>query len=163
MRRFLLLVGMILIFAATAAAQGGISGTALFGKADPQHMIPAGDKPEHMFAIDQRKCTWTKAMEIGTDKAKEGTSTATHEIFGAMERSHGAHVTTMESGDKYFVSYQGTGTMKDGVLQSERGTWSFTGGTGKLKLIDGVGSYTCTASGDGVSCDIQGDYRFKKP
>lgn len=72
------------------------------------------------------------------------------------------HVTTMESGDKYFVSYQGIRTMKYGALQTAKGTWLYTGGTGKLKGIKGKGTYTCTVSGDRAACDIGGDYQLAK-
>jgi hypothetical protein len=54
-------------------------------------------------------------------------STETADISGNNIRAHGMHVTTIESGDKYFVSYQGTGTSKDGALQSAKGTWMYTG------------------------------------
>jgi hypothetical protein len=36
------------------------------------------------------------------------------------------------------------------------------GGTGKLKGIKGKGTYNCGASGDGVSCDIEGEYQLAK-
>ena len=42
-------------------------------------------------------------------------STATMDITGNTARTHGYHVTTTDAGDKYFVSFQGTGTLKDGV------------------------------------------------
>jgi hypothetical protein len=68
----------------------------------------------------------------------------------------------MDNGDKYFVSYQGNGTSKDGTYQSAKGTWNFTGGTGKLKGIKGKGTYSCAAAGDNVNCDIEGDYQLPK-
>ena len=37
----------------------------------------------------------------------------------------GVHVTTMDSGDKIFVKFQGGGTVKDGALQTDSGTWSY--------------------------------------
>lgn len=162
MRRILFVAAVVLFGVATAGAQIKVSGTAQFGKPDPQHMIPVGDRPDHNLAVDQTKCTWTKPEEIGGDKSKDGVSTATQDISGSSVRTRGVHVTTMESGDKYFVAYQGTGTMKDGALQSGKGTWSFTGGTGKLKGIKGKGTYTCTASGDGSTCEIEGDYQMGK-
>ncbi len=64
--------------------------------------------------------------------------------------------------DKYFVSYQGTGVSKNGAYQSTKGTWNYTGGTGKLKGIKGKGTYACVASGDVVSCDIEGEYQLAK-
>jgi len=63
----------------------------------------------------------------------------------------------MESGDKFFVWFQSSGTGKEG-----KGTWGFTGGTGKLKGITGKGTYTCTASGDRSLCEIEGEYALAK-
>ena len=101
-------------------------------------------------------------MEIGGDKSKDGVSTATNEVSGNTFRSHGFHVATMESGDKYFVWYQGTGELKEGALQSQKGNWGFTGGSGKLKGIKGKGTYTCVPSGDTVTCEIEGEYQLAK-
>jgi hypothetical protein len=162
MRRFMLVVVFALFVAATANAQTKTTGTFLFGKADPALMIPVGDQPGHFLGIDQSKGPWTTPVVIGGDKTKEGVSTATHEIHGTTSRTRGTHVGTMESGDKYFVSYQGMGTVKDGAPTGDKGTWSYTGGTGKLKGITGKGTYSCTPSGDGFSCVIEGDYQLPK-
>ena len=163
MRRAFLLCAVVCFVVATAGAQTKVSGTAQFaGKPDPQQMIPVGDRPDHSLGVGQRKCTWTKPQDIGGDKTKEGVSTETADISGNNLRARGMHVTTMESGDKYFVSYQGTGAVKDGVLQSAKGTWMYTGGTGKLKGIKGKGTYNCATSGDGVSCEIEGEYQLAK-
>ncbi len=162
MRRWIVMCAMVCFAATTASAQTKATGTAQFGKADPQQMIPVGDRPDHSLGIAQLKCTWTKPQEIGGDKTKDGVSTETRDISGNNIRSRGMHVTTMESGEKYFVSYQGTGTSKDGALQSAKGTWMYTGGTGKLKGIKGKGTYICAASGEGVSCDVEGDYQLAK-
>ena len=162
MRRSVLMCAVVCFAVATAGAQTKISGTAVFGKPDTQQMVPAGDSADHSMGIVQRKCTWTKPQEIGGDKTKEGVSTETNDVRGNNIRSRGMHVTTMESGDKYFVSFQGTGTVKDGVLQTAKGAWMYTGGTGKLKGIKGKGTYTCAASGDGASCDVEGEYQLAK-
>jgi hypothetical protein len=68
----------------------------------------------------------------------------------------------MQSGDKGFVSYWGKETLKDGALLASKGTWAYTGGTGKLKGIKGKGTFTCAPSGDGVSCEIEGEYELAK-
>jgi hypothetical protein len=161
MRPIMLIVGVFLLSAGIAGAQTKVSGTALFTKADPQTIVPSGDGAGHALGVGQRKCTWTTAMEVGGEKSKEGMSTATMDITGNTARTHGYHVTTTDAGDKYFVSFQGTGTLQDGVETAEKGTWSFTGGTGKLKGITGKGTYNCTPSGDGVSCDIEGQATTK--
>jgi hypothetical protein len=162
MRRFFIAATLVCFAAVAASGQTKISGTAQFGKPDPQHMIPVGDLPDHTLGVEQLKCTWTKPMEIEGAKSKDGVSTETVDIRGNTVRAHGIHVSTVDGGDKYFVSYQGTASMKEGALVDQKGTWSFTGGTGKLKGIKGKGTYTCAQSGDGVSCEIEGDYQLPK-
>ena len=162
MRRLSVMCAIVCFAATTASAQTKVTGTAQFGKADSQQMLPAGDRPNHSLGIAQLKCTWTKPQDIGGDKTKDGVSTESQDISGNNMRVHGIHVTTMESGDKYFVWYQGTGTTKDGALVAAKGTWMYTGGTGKLKGIKGKGTYNCAASGDGVSCGVEGEYQLAK-
>jgi hypothetical protein len=47
-------------------------------------------------------------------------------------------------------------------MVSGKGTWSYTGGAGKLKGITGKGTYTCKSQGERVSCDIDGEYQLAK-
>jgi hypothetical protein len=162
MNRFFTTAALVCFAAVAASGQTKISGTIQCGKADPQHMVPVGDRPDHSLGVEQTKCTWTKPEEIEGAKSKDGISTATDDISGNSTRVHGVHVTTMDSGDKYFVWYQGTATTKDGALVSQKGTWGFTGGTGKLKGIKGKVTFTCAPSGDSVSCEVEGDYQLGK-
>jgi hypothetical protein len=162
MHRTILMCAFVCLAVAAASAQTKVSGTCQFGKPDPMQVIPIGDRPNHSFGVDQLKCTWTKPHEIEGSKTKDGVSTETLEISGSNVRTRGTHVTTMDNGDKYFVSYQGNGTSKDGTYQSAKGTWNFTGGTGKLKGIKGKGTYSCAASGENVNCDIEGEYQIAK-
>lgn len=162
MRQLFMLCAAVLLCAAAASAQNKVSGTTQCGKADPQQVLPVGDRPGHMLEIAQIKCTYTKPMEIGGDKSKDGVSTETSEISGNTSRPRGFHVATMESGDKFFVSYTGAATNKDGAFVELKGTWAFTGGTGKLKGIKGKGTVTCTPLGDGLSCDVEGEYQLAK-
>ncbi len=162
MRRFFMVAAAVWLCAATASAQTKVSGTAQCGKPDPQHMVPVGDRPDHSLGVEQTKCTYTKPMEIGGDKSKEGVGTQTNEISGNTSKARGFHVATMESGDKFFVWYQGAGTSKDGNLVEVKGNWGFTGGSGKLKGIKGKGTYTCTPSGDGLACEVEGEYQLAK-
>jgi hypothetical protein len=161
-RIFFVVATAACLCAATASGQTKVSGTTQCGKPDSQHVVPVGDRPEHSLGVEQFKCTWTKPMEIGADKSKEGVSTETNDISGNNSRARGFHVATMESGDKFFVSYQGTGTSKDGAPVEVKGTWTFTGGSGKLKGIKGKGTYDCKPSGDALECAIEGEYQLAK-
>ena len=77
-------------------------------------------------------------------------------------RAHGLHVATMESGDSFFVWYQATSTTKDNTVAEVKGNWRFAGGGGKLKGIKGKGTLACTPAGDGLSCDVEGEYQLAK-
>ena len=162
MRRILMVAAAVLFCAAAANAQTKVSGTAQCAKPDPLHVVPVGDHPDHNMAVEQFKCTWTKPMEIEGDKSKDGVSTETADISGDTSRAHGSHVATMESGDKFFVSYQGTGKSRDTNVVEVKGNWGFNGGSGKLKGIKGKGTYNCKPSGDNLSCDVEGEYQLAK-
>ena len=162
MHRILTVLAVVSFAAATAAAQTKVSGTVQCGKPDPRQIIPVGDRPDHSLGVEQLKCTWTKPMEIEGAKSTEGVATATNDFSGNTFRNRGFHVVTMDSGDKYFVWYLGTGELKDGALLSEKGTWGFTGGSGKLKGIKGKGTFTCAPSGDSIACEVEGEYQLAK-
>lgn len=149
--------------AAAAGAQTKNSGTIQCGKANPQHMIEVGDKPNHTMGISKATCTWTKPMETAGLKSKDGYDVFADDTTGGKFSGHGIHVSTMDNGDKIYVRFQGGGTMKDGVTQTDSGTWSYTGGTGKLKGIKGHGTYKGKGSADGsVTYEVEGDYQLPK-
>jgi hypothetical protein len=158
----LVIAGAACLWSASVLAQTKTAGSNVCGKPDPSHVLPVGDRPDHSLGVEQMKCTWPKPFEIGTDKAKESAVTETMEVTGDKTRVRGVHVVTMESGDKVFISYQGSGTSKDGKPVGAQGTWSFSGGTGKLKGIKGKGTYSCAASGDSFGCSGEGDYELPK-
>jgi hypothetical protein len=157
MHRILLAIAVVCLAAATAAAQTKISGTYQCDKPDPQLVIPVGDRPDHSLGIGQTKCTWTKPLEIEGAKSKDAVNTGTSDKSGDKVRFRGTHVTTMDSGDKSFAWYQGEAASKDGAMQS-KGTWGFTGGSGKLQGIKGKGTFTCSPSG----CEVEGEYQLAK-
>jgi hypothetical protein len=68
------------------------------------------------------------------------------------------------NGDKYFIHFKGTTTMKDGAPVSSDCTWKFTGGTGKLNGIKGKGTCKGTFQPDGKAAwDITGEYQLAAP
>jgi hypothetical protein len=92
-------------------------------------------------------------MEIEGAKSVSTVITITNEVKGDSIRAHGCQVVTMDSGDKVFVSHEGERTP-----EGQDGTWSISGGTGKLKGVKGKGTYRCSSSG----CDIAGEYQPSK-
>ena len=154
---------VVLTLPTAAWAQTKISGTLQCGKSDPSYTIPVGDRADHAFAISKVKCTWTKAPEIAGTQAKEHEYTMFADISGTSGRNRSAAVGTMANGDKYFAATQGTITLKEGISQMAEGTWSYTGGTGKLKGIKGKGTYKGKAAADGAFIfEVEGEYQLPK-
>jgi hypothetical protein len=149
--------------AAPAVAQTKFTASQLCAKPDSQLIIPVGDHPGHALGVLHFKCQWTKPIPIGSDASKDGEDVETVEISDNTQRADGRHMSTMQSGDKIFVSYRGKETMKDSALVASKGTWAFTAGTGSLKGIIGKGTYACAPSGDSTSCDVQGEYELTSP
>ncbi len=83
------------------------------------------------------------------------------EISGDRVHFRGVHELTMQSGDKVALPYQGSG-MSKGNHDSSKGTFTFAEGTGKLKSIKGKGTFNCKSDGEGVKCDVQGEYELGK-
>jgi len=78
-------------------------------------------------------------------------------------KGHGYVGGTMANGDKMYVRIQGSSTLKDSVVESAEGAWSFTGGTGKLKGVEGKGTYKGKGAPDGsATYEVEGEYELPK-
>jgi len=154
---------MTLTLSTTAWGQTKISGTMQCDKSDPVYTLPAGDRPDHAFTISKAKCTNPKSTEIAGTQATASEITTFAEVRGNRGSLRGFAVVTMASGDKTFTSSQGSATMKEGAIQSAEGTWSYTGGTGKLKGIKGKGTYKAKVAPDGTrTIETEGEYQLPK-
>jgi hypothetical protein len=153
----LLFLGVLVAFSLSAATK--TSGTAMC-KQDPASPAPlaANDAPGHAFVVGKAQCTWT-GFPVAGQEYKEGVSISMGEISGDTNTYSGYHVATTMTGDTSVSKFQGSTKMKDGKPVSESGTWTLTGGTGKLKGIKGKGTYTGTANADGsMSYKVEGEY-----
>lgn len=150
-----------LLAAAGVSGQTKTSGTLKCNKPEPRYNIEVGDRPGHMLVLEKQTCTWAEALGIGSDKAKDGQSVATLDVTATRASGSGSHVTTMESGDKLFAAYRYTTPLKDGKSGEAHGTWSYTGGTGKLKGIKGSGTFKTTFAEDGsTTTEVEGQYEL---
>ena|SRR5215471_14206506 len=154
---------MVVALAAAASAQTKISGTVQCGKPDEQHVLEVGDQPHHSLMISKGKCTWTKPMEIAGTQTKEDVGTGFDEVVGKRSRGHSYVVGTLANGNEMYVRTRGSATMKDAMIESADGTWSFTGGTGKLRGIKGKGTYKGKGAPDGsATYEVEGEYQLPK-
>src|SRR6476646_5880263 len=111
MRRFSLVLAAACLAVATTVAQTPASGkiaTSWKCAAPTANALPVGDAPNHMYVVEQIKCTATKG-EIAGVKEKEGTATEFAEATGDTSTGHGVFVETLANGDKATVSYTFTG------------------------------------------------------
>ena len=163
MKSRVLTVSLLALGVATISlAQTKISGEAKCAKPDPFHMVDVGDKAGHALTLSKNACTWTKPIDIGGLQTKEGQSTAMAEVIGNKSLENGWEFDNMSNGDKIFVKYRGSSTLKDGAPLSFAGTWSFTGGTGKLKGLKGKGTYAggAPAADGSITFAIEGEYEL---
>jgi len=128
-------------------------------KFEPSNPMDVGDQPGHMLAVGKVKCTYSKG-ELAGVQVKSEEDTFVMDMMPTRGTENGYGVIDTASGDKAFVKWQGSTTMKDKMPASASGTWSFTGGTGKLKGVKGKGSYKGTYKPDGsATFQITGDYQ----
>lgn len=154
-------VGFALLLAVNAFGQGKTTGTVKCAKADPAYSLEVGDRPGHVMVLGKQACTWPEPADMAGDKTKDGVSIVSVDITTSRETATGSHVGTTEGGDKWFVSYRYGATMKDGKPGEIKGTWSYTGGTGKLKGIKGGGTFTSMVNDDGsVTSKVDGTYEL---
>jgi hypothetical protein len=159
--KLFLILGLVLTLALTANAQSKTSGTVSCAKPDPAYSIDVGDRNGHSVSISKSACTWTKSMEIAELQSKDGYDVTYGDASGTKVRGSGYHVSNMSNGDKIYVRFQGNDTMKDGKPDTTEGTWSYTGGTGKLKGIRGKGTYKGKADSSGnMVVEVEGDYEL---
>jgi hypothetical protein len=160
----MLLSFLLAASAATALAQTKISGTGKCGKADEQHAIEVGDRPGHVLVVVKFSCTWTTPIEMAGIKSKSYIGTVTSDASGEKSQERGYVVVTMDNGDKTYLRFQGAGTTKAGGAHSGEGTWSYTGGTGKLRGLKGKGTYKSSgATAEETEDQVEGDYTLPEP
>jgi len=159
--RFASLLVLGVLVATGLSAQTKISGTLSCARPDPVHSIPVEDGSGTVMNLVKVSCTWSKTFEMGGSTSKDGYSVAASEVHGGKSKEHGVHVGTMANGDKYYVHFQATGSMNPDHSGTASGTWTFEGGTGKLKGLTGKGTYKTTAKADGTgTTDVDGEYRI---
>ena len=158
--RLILVCGLALCIATAASAQSKFSGTQQCAKPDPAYTVPVGDRPDHTISLIKDKCTWTSG-EIGGVQLKDEDDTIVSDATGNRARDRGNGVATLANGEKAFVQFQGTTTLKNNVPVTGQGTWSFTGGTGKQKGLKGKGTFKGKWNPDGTSTfEIEGEYEL---
>jgi hypothetical protein len=145
--------------AGVALAQTKISGTGTCGKADASHVVEVGDRAGHVLVLTKDSCTWTTPMEMAGLKSKTYNGAIASDSTGGRSQDRGYVVMTMDNGDKAYIRFQGTSTNQEGGAHSGEGTWSYAGGTGKLKGLKGKGTYKSSgATADVTEDQVEGEY-----
>jgi hypothetical protein len=162
MRTYVFLLGLCLLAAPQLWAQR-LSGEGSCTRPDTAHTVPVGDRPDHVFVVSKATCAWTRPFEIAGTRAKGGTAVQFDEMNGNASRFHGYYVDVMESGDTARYRYQGTSRFKDGKPQTAEWSWSFAGGSGKLRNLSGRGSCKGGWDREGVNrWRCGGEYRLSR-
>jgi hypothetical protein len=150
---------LLTALAGSALAQTQVSGTLKCGKGGTDYNVEVGDHPGHVLMLTKGACTWTAPLEIAGLKSTAYSGAGTSEIDGPKAQERGYGVITMDNGDKAYARYQDTGTVTEGGKTiTFEGTWSFTGGSGKLKGLKGKGTYKGSVVDGEATDQIEGEY-----
>jgi hypothetical protein len=98
---------------------------------------------------------------VGGAASKEAVFSKHGEVSEANSKVSGVYVETFDGGAKIFYTYQATGTTRDSAFQVGENKYQITGGTGKMKCIEGSG--TCKTSGTadgGLEYTCTGQYKI---
>jgi hypothetical protein len=157
-------MGLVALFASVAGAQTKVTGAQTCAKPEAVGTQEVTDKAGHTMSLLKYGCNWTTPMEMEGLKTKDGASVAFSDVTATRATAEGTYVANMDNGDKFFVSFRDSSAMKDGKPGPAKGTWSYTGGTGKLKGVTGKGTYGVTANADGTaSVTVEGEYSIAAP
>jgi uncharacterized protein affecting Mg2+/Co2+ transport len=100
-------------------------------------------------------------IEIGGQKSMEYTSSGVDDVQEGHSVDRGYAVGSTQSGDRYFLHYEGTAAMNGTVPEHLEGKWTFTGGSGKLAHLRGSGSYKAHPTSDGgMDFVVEGNYEI---
>src|SRR5436190_3361305 len=149
----------------TSAAQTSMKfdGKQECAKPEPNYTVPVADTAKHAISLGVAKCTWSDGA-IGGERLKDEEDTFVSDAAGNSSHDRGYGVGSVQNGDKYFIHFKGTTTLKDSAPVSADCTWKFSGGTGKLKGIEGKGTCKGTFQPDGrAAWKISGEYHLATP
>jgi hypothetical protein len=156
-----LALASVLMAAAPGSAQTKFTGSQSCAKPDPSYSIPVGDRGDHVISLSKDKCTWTRGQIAGIVIKLDTDTIVSEDIDATTSRDHGYGVTLLANGDTAYIEFEGTTTIKNDVPLTGRGTWKFTGGTGKVQGITGKGTFDGKYSATGTSSfEIVGEYQL---
>ncbi len=139
--------------------KGSFTETSVCAVSSVHQTVQINDDRQHSISIDQRPCTSRQPIEIGGLTGTEYVTYGFDDIQNGHSVDRGYVVGVMKNGDRYFLTYEGTATMNGIVPKHLEGRWTFTGGSGRLKQLQGSGTYTALPSPKGeMEFVIQGNY-----
>jgi len=139
MKKSLILLILFLAYAGTACGEEMIGQGPISGK-----IYLSGTSKVMAMGEERIQMNYEGAGVFAADSGKGFSHLAAvhsmgtlHAVKGDFEET-GFMVFTSPSGDKAFATYNGSGTLG----KTGKGTWTYTGGTGKLTGIKGSGDFT---------------------
>jgi hypothetical protein len=146
-----------------AQKRGSISASSVCGRSEVHQTVVIDDEKQHSISLDKRPCTWEKPIEIAGTPSRSYMSYGVDDVQNNASHDQGYAVGALINGDKYFLRYDGTARMSDGVPVHLEGTWKFTGGTGSLQRLKGSGTYQAQPNAAGeMAFKIEGEYQISE-
>lgn len=152
----------LLMTALLAQTQKTFSSRSNCGISLVHQTVVIDDDGHHSISLDQRECKFEIPSELNGSQIVKYISSGVDDVQFDKSHDQGYAVGDTANGDRYFLRYEGTATLKDGVPLHLAGKWRFTGGTGKLRGLTGEGNYSArpTESG-GMEFKLEGKYHVR--
>lgn len=154
-----LIAAALVLCALNAQAQIKVSGKLTCAKPIVNAMEPAQDVPGHLIGFAKANCSWDRAPVITGMKARATFIVEHRDVQGSALTTRGYSGTVYGAADSAIVRYEGGGQVKKDGSGELAGKWTYVRGTGKLRGIQGGGTYKGTGAADGSSSvEVVGEY-----
>jgi hypothetical protein len=147
-----------------AQVKGTFRETSVCGSSAVHQTVVVNDDRQHSMSLDQRSCTSKQPIQIGGLTSSDYVAYGVDDVQNGKSTDRGYVVGAMNNRDRYFLTYEGSATMNGNAPEHLQGRWSFTGGSGRLKQLQGSGTYTAHPTSDGgMEFVIEGSYELPSP
>jgi len=160
--KILLTCFAVLVLPGMVFAQSRFFGTLKCQRTNSPPSAGASVKATQTIQTVMEKCAWTLPLQIDADIAQDAQNTFVMQAQGTQSKDTGMQVGRMTNSDQFTLNLSGSSTLgNDGAARGRGGTWTFAGGTGRLKGVIGSGTYTGLATADGgMNYDMEGTYEI---
>ncbi len=154
-----LAIAVLVMGAMSAGAQTKVFGKMTCEKPSVDALEAASDVPGHLIGFAKANCAWVEPAIVAGMKAGPSFVVEEREVKASTMTARGYNVIAYSAADSAIGRFEAAMHLNKDGSGAYTGTWTYVRGTGKLRGIQGGGTFKGTAAADGsTSTDVSGDY-----